>query len=254
MIQLRRGDILPPQNILFQGDKLFVKVGAQMIEAQISHPLKPGEKLLITSVSDTKITLKPYSLVFKDMALMDMLKNLGLPQNTLSRDLFHLTMAQGKPFNPPLITKLLGQLKTSQKPQRLLPLLLEREISPASKLFSQIESENPRELLLFFLSLSNRGEVLLPLDNQGHYAALRSDEQQFYFHFTLALPKLETLYVKGYLSKNLQLAEVFVFFQPFLDLRFFAPIRKKLEKTFPMLKITAQVFDKNPYRSIDGFF
>ena len=254
MIKLSRGDVIPLKNILHHGDKLFVKLGSRMIEAHMDQQLKPGEKLLVTSISDTKIILKPYSLIFKDMALTDMLKNLGLPQNNLSRNLVQLMLAQGKPLNPEQILALLNKLKTSDKPEKLLPLLLEKELPLEPGLFSKIESEKPRELLLFFLSLSRGGDVLLPLDNQGHYAALREDSAQLYFHFTLSLPKLQTLYVKGYLSKNLQTAEAFVFFQPFLDLRFFAPIQKRLEQTFPQFKITARIFEENPYRSIDGFF
>ncbi len=111
-----------------------------------------------------------------------------------------------------------------------------------------------KNLVSFFINISNNKEIFLPIDPDGSFTVIKTTENQVLFNLILYLPNLDMVYTKGWISKDKLKGEIFCHFMPYIDLSFFKNLKNKLEKRFRGMKLYSQYLKYPNIRSIDGFF
>jgi hypothetical protein len=255
MIRFEKGQLITIQKVLEKGKKSYLQMGKELIEAEIRGELQPGEKLVVVSLSHEKILLKPYSRVFKELALSDLFKTLEIPENLMSRKLLVLILQYGLPLKKETIRKFYSQIRKEQIEEKWWPLLFLRNKEKTELHFPKTaNSGNIENLLSFFLNLSTGEEIFLPVDPDGNFMLVRPGEKQVYFKITLELPALNLIHAKGWVRKDSSKGEVFCYFMPFIELDFFKALKEKIQKTFPDIQVYSRYFSLSNPRRIDGFF
>lgn len=257
MIQFKRGQIFSSNDMLKQGSKTFLKLNNHLIEALVKESLMPGEKLVVTSVSSKQILLRPYSKVFKDFALSDLLKNLGLPSNDLAKKLLQTALVLDIPLKKEKFQKFLRDFQSLEIDPKWLSFFLKKEKAfSQAGLFkkSQLGLEQIPLLMGAFLNLSDNEEIFLPIDPDGSFVSFSAEEEQNIFQMLLDFSALNMVYIKGWASKKEKEGEVFIYLMPYFDIKSFDFLKDKMKEMYKDFKFYIQHLNSGILRRVDGFF
>lgn len=256
MISFRKGQFFTLEKIVHENGKNFIKIGQKLIAADVQGQVKEGDKLVVTQVSSSRIQLTPYSKLFKNRALDDILNSFNIPIDSKTYQILQAFLTQEAMLSHEKLKKAHLKTKEFRLSEKMIPLLPIRENETNPKLLDKLlqSQGDALQMAITLLGLSSEKEILLPVDPDGSFIFIQPAENRFNFSCMLYFESFEWIYIKGFLTKEAKNGEVYCYSMRFMDSELLNGILEDLKTRYPQIYFSRKSFNWENIRGVDGFF